>query len=225
MSDENVNLAESHSDPPSKKEKKAKQSNLGKPPKKPKLSKAERRALQESQRAAKAAKAGGGGKGAGKTVCGKGGRESGEKGRESGAEENWRIDAATKRSQQENTADADGKRHIRGSEEDKTMSLFSHLPRPSALSDTTPSNMDEQSNGNLHPAILTLGRLFQTRTIVGGNARCRAMLQAFALILQTYTPPPNSRDFRHDVDLSLLKPAFQYWTTLCRPHSVRYAVQ
>jgi len=220
MSDDNVNLAESHSEPPSKKEKKAKQSNLGKPPKKPKLSKAERRALQESQRAAKAAKAGGGGKGAGNTGCGKGGRGSGEKGRESGAEGNWRIDAATKRSQEENTAGADGKRHIRDSEEDKTMSLFSHLPRPSALSEITSSNMDEQSNCNLHPAILTLGRLFQTRTIVGGNARCRAMLQAFALILQTYTPPPNSRDFRHDVDLSLLKPAFQYWTTLCRPHSV-----
>merc|ERR1712194_23938 len=43
---------------------------------------------------------------------------------------------------------------------------------------------------------------------------------AFALLLQAYTPPPTSRDFRHDVDLSLLKPAFQYWTTQCRPHSV-----
>lgn len=46
------------------------------------------------------------------------------------------------------------------------------------------------------------------------------MFQSFSILLKSYTPPPSSRDFRHDVDHALLKPAFQYWTTLCRPHSV-----
>jgi translation initiation factor eIF-2B subunit delta len=46
------------------------------------------------------------------------------------------------------------------------------------------------------------------------------MLQTFALLLQSYTPPQTSRDYRHDLDHSVLKPAFQYWTMSCRPHSV-----
>lgn len=101
------------------------------------------------------------------------------------------------------------------------VSLFSHLPRPKA-----PPGLHDHlsavssSNSNLHPAIPTLGHLYLTRSIIGGNARCRAMLQTFALLLQSYDPPPTSRDYRHDVDHALLKPAFQHWTTQCRPHSV-----
>mmetsp|Transcript_13711 Transcript_13711/g.29789 ORF Transcript_13711/g.29789 Transcript_13711/m.29789 type:complete len:525 (+) Transcript_13711:116-1690(+) len=219
--------------PSIKKEKKAKPTNLVVPPKKPKLSKAERRALQEAQRAAKAE----GGQGGGKTGGGKGCGDKGGKGKESGASASsaGSIDGSVKRSRGKspneekdaNDGDDQERRGIGGSvgEEDKMVSLFSHLPRPkipsefhNQLSSISPNN--QLSNNTLHPAITTLGHLYVTHSLLGGNARCRAMLQTFALLLQAYTPPPTSRDFRHDVDHSLLKPAFQYWTTQCRPHSV-----
>ena len=189
------------------------------PPKKPKLSKAERRALQESQRAAKA--------GGGKPIKGdKGG--NGNKGNDAAAASTSTGDDA-KRSRaksvtNEDETDGGGEDAETKSENDnKTISLFSHLPQPKAplelhhqLSSISSSSTN---NGNLHPAIPTLGHLYLTNSVLGGNARCRAMLQTFALLLQSYTPPPTSRDFRHDLDHSLLKPAFQYWTTSCRPHS------
>lgn len=204
-----------------RKENKPKPSNFVIPPKKPKLSKAERRALQEAQRAAKAA-AGGGGKPSG----GKKGGEKGGKGKEGGTSAGGGgADGETKRgrgkSSNRGEKDAtDGDDHERrgaGDGEDKMVSLFSHLPRPKA-----PLELHHQlsNSSTLHPSIPTLGHLYMTHSLLGGNARCRAMLQTFALLIQAYAPPPTSRDFRHDVDHSLLKPAFQYWTTQCRPHSV-----
>ncbi|EJK51399.1 hypothetical protein THAOC_29425 [Thalassiosira oceanica] len=189
-----------------KKKEKKQRTDVVVPPKKPKLSKAERRALQEAQRAAKAAGGGQkpgrkGDRGEAQTSSGDGSRKTPRK-----PEEN-KIEGGTK---MKDSADA--------SIGDKEVSLFSHLPKPKdADTHLVPS---PANNNSIHPAIQTLGHLYQTHAIIGGNARCRAMLQAFALLLQTYTPPETSRDFRHDLDHSLLKPAFQYWTTQCRPHSV-----
>lgn len=94
-----------------------------------------------------------------------------------------------------------------------------------------------------HPAILSLGMQYASGTIRGGNARAKAMLRAFQQVIQDYEPssssssgssntaaptggrPPTARsaqkdDIRHDLDHRIIKPAFQYWTTQCRPHSV-----
>lgn len=214
---------------PPKKEKK-KPANLVIPPKKPKLSKAERRALQEAQRAAKADGGGGGGKsnkkGGDNNNADNGGKSS--KGAGSGAADGKRsnrgksndddkvgIDGAADGGEGQNNGNS-------GSDGDKMVSLFSHLPQPKHPIDQHLSSISssDTTDNHLHPAIPTLGHLYQTHSLLGGNARCRAMLQTFALLLQSYTPPHDTRDFRVDVDHSLLKPAFQYWTTQCRPHSV-----
>lgn len=220
---------------PTKKEKK-KPANLVIPPKKPKLSKAERRALQEAQRAAKAE----GGDVAGGKQKNKGGdgtvaaasKGAGSAAAAGGATFSADGPSSSKRNTITDGAD-DGEGHdgfgssaatTDREKGTKMVSLFSHLPEPKhPIIDQHLSSISNVSNSNythLHPAVPTLGHLYQTHSLLGGNNRCRAMLQTFALLLQTYTPPPDSRDFRVDVDHSLLKPAFQYWTTQCRPHSV-----
>mmetsp|Transcript_36163 Transcript_36163/g.73462 ORF Transcript_36163/g.73462 Transcript_36163/m.73462 type:complete len:401 (+) Transcript_36163:129-1331(+) len=84
---------------------------------------------------------------------------------------------------------------------------------------------------NFHPAVLSLGMQYASGTIRGGNARAKAMLRTFQQVIRDYEPPapssPSSSrgggkedDVRHDLDHRIIKPAFQYWTTKCRPHSV-----
>ena len=229
-----------------KAEKKAKAANIIIPPKKPKLNKAERRALQESQRAAKAAgggtaagqsKGGGGEKGVPRTS--ESGTLSTKLGVGGGGDASVATAAVVKRGHSKSITDdekkeshdaPDDRGDARGAE-DKMVSLFSHLPRPKSQSTgihqqhylsslLSSSSSNTQYPSHFHPSIPTLGHLYLTHSLIGGNARCRAMLQTFALLLRSYTPPSTSRDFRHDIDHSLLKPAFQYWTTQCRPHSV-----
>lgn len=202
--------------PAKKKEKKGKPANLVIPPKKPKLSKAERRALQESQRASK--------EGGGKSGGGKGGESGGSSASASVSGDGLRSRAKSINEDEKKDAVDGEDRGNRGADngEDKTVPLFSHLPRPKAPLELHHQQLSSINNqqSNLHPAIPTLGHLYVTHSLLGGNARCRAMLQTFALLLQSYTPPPTTRDFRHDLDHNLLKPAFQYWTSQCRPHSV-----
>ena len=188
----------------SQKEKK-KTDNIVIPPKKTKLSKAERRELQERQRAAKAAAQADGGKSKPPTKGDKKDKASpatADDSRRKPKVEDVKIEEAVVT-------------QTASEEEDKMVSLFSHLPRPKP-----PIEMHSVSPSSMHPAINTLGHLYSTHALLGGNTRCRAMLQTYALLLQSYEPPVTSRDYRHDVDHSLLKPAFQYWTTQCRPHSV-----
>ncbi|KAG8836236.1 hypothetical protein FRC17_008972 [Serendipita sp. 399] len=45
--------------------------------------------------------------------------------------------------------------------------------------------------GEIHPAIVRLGRQFADMKIVGANARCIAMLVAFKAVIQDYITPPN----------------------------------
>lgn len=205
------------------------------PPKKPKLSKAERRALQESQRAAKEgggkANAKGGSTATANAVAG------GETGKESSVV-SQSVMTPQGRSRGKSITSEEEKKDITSlsskAGEDKTVSLFSHLPRPKAPSEIHHHLLFSSSISSaptatttqltfphfIHPAIPTLGHLYITQSLVGGNVRCRAMLQTYALLLQSYTPPPTTNDFRHDVDRDILKPAFQYWTTQCRTHSV-----
>ena len=207
------------------------------PPKKPKLSKAERRALQESQRAAKE----GGGKTnvKGVSTATANAVAGGERGKESSvvsqspmlAQGRSRGKSITSEEEKKDTNAVGTRLSSSNAGEDKTVSLFSHLPRPKAPSEIhhhlfSSSILTQQSSSSssiphfIHPAIPTLGHLYITQSLVGGNVRCRAMLQTYALLLQSYTPPPTTNDFRHDVDRDILKPAFQYWTTQCRTHSV-----
>jgi translation initiation factor eIF-2B subunit delta len=88
----------------------------------------------------------------------------------------------------------------------------------------------------LHPAVIQLGRDYASGAIRGGNARCRAMLQCFALVLSDYQPPhtnsnnnstnnnnnnnTTTHDIRQQLEQDVLKPSFDFWTNHCRPHSV-----
>eukprot|EP00956_Cyclotella_meneghiniana_P029102 scaffold69455_cov74-Cyclotella_meneghiniana.AAC.4 len=189
--------------PPQKEKKKT--DNIVIPPKKPKLSKAERRELQERQRAAKAAAQADGGK-----------QKPPTKGDKKDKASPAAADDSRRKPKVEDLKKEDAVvTQTTSEEDDKMVSLFSHLPRPKP-----PIEMNSVSQSSMHPAINTLGHLYSTHALLGGNTRCRAMFQTYALLLQSYEPPVTSRDYRHDVDHSLLKPAFQYWTAQCRPHSV-----
>lgn len=74
---------------------------------------------------------------------------------------------------------------------------------------------------SLHPAVLQLGLLYAEGICRGGNERCRAMLEVYSKLIGEYNPPSSKLgDLRPHLDSSVLKPAFQYWTSQCRPHSV-----
>jgi translation initiation factor eIF-2B subunit delta len=76
------------------------------------------------------------------------------------------------------------------------------------------------NNVNLHPAVLALGLQYADMSIRGANSRCKAMLRTFQTVIKDHEFDPNSKDFRQDLENKILKPAFTYWTTQCRPHSV-----
>ena len=82
--------------------------------------------------------------------------------------------------------------------------------------------LDSDPNGDhyLHPAIVSLGEQYASYDILGANSRCKAMLRTFQVVLSEYVPPPDIKDLRHDLENRILKPAFQYWTSRCRAHSV-----
>uniref|UniRef100_A0A7S4QQ98 Translation initiation factor eIF2B subunit delta n=1 Tax=Ditylum brightwellii TaxID=49249 RepID=A0A7S4QQ98_9STRA len=207
-----------------KKEDKSKKPNpnIVIPPKKPKLSKAERRALQEKQRAAKASGGGGGGKKPNAAAAAAAAAEGSGKKQE---KEDKKKDSVVAQ-QQSGGGDVEEEVYKGGS---KTLSLFSHLPQyrdPAqnkhefsgvtlGKDTTTPESSDR-----LPPQVLSLGLQYADGSIRGGNARCKAMLRTFQSILQSYTPSPHTKDYRHDLDTRIIKPAFQYWTSKCRTHSV-----
>lgn len=53
------------------------------------------------------------------------------------------------------------------------------------------------NNKELHPAVLTLGLLFSEYKIVGSNARCVAMLEAFSRVIAEHRPPSDATFARH----------------------------
>jgi len=188
------------------------------PPKKPKLSKAERRALQEAQRAAKEASSKGGQQGNKKVNQPK--KKDGDL--------NVDVVAGKKNSRVNQVAGGESVEKTLEEkpldEDDRTLRLFSHLPPykdPASLEEEfTGIKLGSKSTSSLHPIIIALGQKYSSGEIRGGNARCKAMLRAFQIIVAEYTPSPNAKDMRQDLDHKILKPAFQYWTTRCRIHSV-----
>lgn len=76
----------------------------------------------------------------------------------------------------------------------------------------------------LHPAVLLLGQQYASGGIRGANARCKAMLRTFQNLVMNYCYSKSSsfetNDLRQDIELRILKPSFQYWTSECRIHSV-----
>ncbi|KAJ3257930.1 Eukaryotic translation initiation factor 2B, subunit 4 delta, 67kDa [Boothiomyces macroporosus] len=74
----------------------------------------------------------------------------------------------------------------------KSVTLFSHL---------TPYEDDInaliEKYPKIHPAVISLGVQYANGTIVGGNARCMAMLLAFSKVISDYQTPPDSTLSRH----------------------------
>jgi len=102
-------------------------------------------------------------------------------------------------------------------------------PKPTSTTSSSSSSSSSSANTGpfpLHPAVIKLGYQYARGDIRGGNARCRAMLRVFHQVIGDFVPPtllPHSNmttDLRHQIDLWILKPSFQYWTASCRPHCV-----
>lgn len=60
-----------------------------------------------------------------------------------------------------------------------------------------PKRPDTERNQELHPAVLTLALLFSQYKIVGSNARCVAVLETFAKVIEDHQPPSNASFVRH----------------------------
>jgi translation initiation factor eIF-2B subunit delta len=95
---------------------------------------------------------------------------------------------------------------------DKEVPLFSHLQQYERERSTTVN-----VKGNIHPAILQVGLKFANYMIVGGNARCLAVLSAIRRVIQDYRTPKDQAMNRH-LD-SHLKPMINYLVQF-RPMSV-----
>ncbi|KAF5302896.1 hypothetical protein FQA39_LY02076 [Lamprigera yunnana] len=72
-------------------------------------------------------------------------------------------------------------------------------------------------NGNVHPAFLQLGAQYMSKSILGSNARCLALLSALKCLITDFTAPPNKDFYRS------LESAFQVcvaYIIKCRPIAV-----
>ncbi|KAG9053808.1 hypothetical protein FS842_007098 [Serendipita sp. 407] len=157
------------------------------------MSKAERRELQEKQRAAKAAAAGN-----------PGASSKPQKLQQTQAQKPPKKDAATQpgASSAPSTSGAGKRIAAKGGkdgdhvENDKTgdvgaqrrhqTQIFAHFAVPKK-----DGAIGVGIKGEIHPAIVRLGRQFADMKIVGANARCIAMLVAFKTVIQDYITPPN----------------------------------
>jgi len=75
-----------------------------------------------------------------------------------------------------------------------SLQLFLHLEPPVT---THTLNASHKSNPALHHSILRVAQLFAQFKIVGSNARCMAMLEAFKQVIQSYSPPSGTSLCRH----------------------------
>ncbi|GAA6058649.1 hypothetical protein JCM10212_004060 [Sporobolomyces blumeae] len=72
---------------------------------------------------------------------------------------------------------------------------FLHLDLP--MPSSSLSHSSKSSTANIHPSILRLALQYSEFKVVGANARCIAMLEAFKDIIVSYTPPPQTTLTRH----------------------------
>ncbi|TNY24526.1 hypothetical protein DMC30DRAFT_443382 [Rhodotorula diobovata] len=85
--------------------------------------------------------------------------------------------------------------HGGGSAGSDTLQPFLHLDLP--LPSSSLSHSAKSSTANLHPSIIRLALQYSEFKVVGANARCIAMLEAFKDIISSYTPPPQTSLTRH----------------------------
>lgn len=157
-----------------------KQSKSSKPSMKD-MTKAERRALQEKQRAHKAAQKG--------STTPAGSSASKPVGKQPTATKAANIHRPT------NLNSASRRLPLESIIElPHSLQLFLHLePPPSAQS----LNASQRNNPVLHHSILRLAQLYAQFKIVGSNARCMAMLEAFKHVIHSYSPPAGTSLSRH----------------------------
>ncbi|KAJ9451474.1 Translation initiation factor eIF-2B subunit delta [Diplonema papillatum] len=72
--------------------------------------------------------------------------------------------------------------------------------------------------GSIHPAVLRLGDRYKQHSIIGGNARCIAMLQCFKEVISDYNLEKGAGRFQDDLTNRLRKPI--NYLTGCRKMSV-----
>jgi translation initiation factor eIF-2B subunit delta len=189
---------------------------------KPKLSKAERRELQEKQRSEKAAR----------NNPLKGGVGFKETGVTSTKQSTPRPPTDVTPEPTTLASPPTGNVSSSSSANQNVVSLVSYLPpfrNPLERFQLGASIKAVGGDENLHPCVIQTGYLYAIGQIRGGNSRCRAMLNCYLRLLRDFSPPKSvissrthqhSDDLRHAIEHIVLKPAFQYWTEHCRPHSV-----
>ncbi|KAI8447869.1 hypothetical protein BY996DRAFT_6433480 [Phakopsora pachyrhizi] len=144
------------------------------------MTKAERRELQERQRAEKAALRGTTTTTASSTAT----RKNDQK-----------LQPASTNSSVNNRAKATSLNNSNDrTSNNQSLQLFLHLDPPPTIDSLLDS---QRSNPILHPSILRLARLYAEFKIVGSNARCLAMLEAFKPVIQSYMPPSGTSLTRH----------------------------
>ncbi|KAH9816779.1 hypothetical protein DFH28DRAFT_964447 [Melampsora americana] len=146
------------------------------------LSKAERREIQERQRAEKSAlkanpnsQNGSGVNNKGKPLVHHGGQTAG-------------LNQSSK-----SNASPANTTNLR-MDKPSNLQLFLHLEPPASLDSLT---VAQRTNPQLHHSILRLAQLYAQFKIVGSNARCIAMLEAFKEVIRSYVPPPGTSLSRH----------------------------
>ncbi|KGG53245.1 hypothetical protein DI09_100p90 [Mitosporidium daphniae] len=96
-------------------------------------------------------------------------------------------------------------------------------PSPLNRKNSNPASSLCQIGGvpeNIHPAVSQLSLLYSKHRIVGGNARCLALLRVFKKVIQDYFPPAGVSISRH-LDATL-KPQIA-WLVKSRPLSISMA--
>ncbi|KZS98088.1 eukaryotic translation initiation factor 2B delta subunit [Sistotremastrum niveocremeum HHB9708] len=155
------------------------------------MSKQERRELQEKQRAAKEvakAQPAKGAKAANKPSQASQDNQSSKK-LSKAAEPSTPSLGASASAKSLNATSASTSQHNLTGTEAFGLRIFSHfgaIKHPSG-----------PAKGDIHPAIVRLGRQFAEFAITGANARCIATLTAFQSVIQDYSTPPNTTLSRH----------------------------
>ncbi|KAK4050905.1 hypothetical protein OIO90_004881 [Microbotryomycetes sp. JL221] len=72
---------------------------------------------------------------------------------------------------------------------------FLHLDSPS--NSALLRHSSKSSTANIHPSIIRLALQYAEFKVVGANARCIAMLEAFKDVIASYNPPPQTNLTRH----------------------------
>ncbi|GAA5969668.1 hypothetical protein JCM11641_007998 [Rhodosporidiobolus odoratus] len=80
-------------------------------------------------------------------------------------------------------------------QEAETLQPFLHLDLPAPSSSL--SHSAKSSTANIHPSVIRLALQYSEFKVVGANARCIAMLEAFKDVIASYTPPPQTTLTRH----------------------------